>query len=110
MCCAVSLIKNLHKLLHAWRNIEFQFPSYQSIIVGDGPEYLLLQQLILDLNLSSVKLLGLRINWNIAKIFTKSDALILASYSESWGMVVNEAMAAGLPVILSDRINAAHIH
>ena len=27
---------------------------------------------------------------------------------EPWGLVVNEAMAAGLPVIVSDQVGAAH--
>jgi glycosyltransferase involved in cell wall biosynthesis len=45
-------------------------------------------------------------NISIPPWFFKSDAFILASVWESWGLVVNEAMAAGLPVLLSKKINS----
>lgn len=99
-------IKNLNGLLHAWQNVELKFSNYRLIIVGDGPEYLPLKQLAEELNLSSVQLLGPLNSRSIAKILSESDAFILPSFSESWGMVVNEAMASGLPVILSNRVNA----
>jgi glycosyltransferase involved in cell wall biosynthesis len=59
------------------------------------------------LNLSSITLLGALNPRNIAKILSESDALILPSFSEGWGMVVNEAMASGIPVISSTRVNAS---
>ena len=34
-------------------------------------------------------------------------AFVHASASEQWGLVVNEAMAAGLPVIVSERCGCA---
>ncbi len=44
----------------------------------------------------------------IAKAYAVGDCLILASdYDETWGLVVNEAMACGLPAIVSDRVGCA---
>jgi glycosyltransferase involved in cell wall biosynthesis len=41
----------------------------------------------------------------IAKAYVAADALVLPSdYGETWGLVVNEAMACGLPAIVSDRV------
>lgn len=36
-----------------------------------------------------------------------SDILVLASSSESWGLVVNEAMQCGVPALVSDRVGCA---
>ena len=46
-------------------------------------------------------------NEEIPKHLFEADAFVSPSLYESWGLVVNEAMAAGLPVILSDKFNAA---
>ncbi len=44
----------------------------------------------------------------IAATYAAADALVLPSTSgETWGLVVNEAMACGLPVIVSDQVGCA---
>ena len=41
----------------------------------------------------------------IVRAYVASDCLVLPSdYGETWGLVVNEAMACGLPAIVSDRV------
>jgi glycosyltransferase involved in cell wall biosynthesis len=40
----------------------------------------------------------------IARAYVASDALVLASASETWGLVVNEAMACGRPCLVSDMV------
>jgi len=45
---------------------------------------------------------------DLVKEYHDASALILPSSYEPWGLVVNEAMAAGLPVIVSDQVGAAH--
>lgn len=44
---------------------------------------------------------------DLAVAYGIADCLVLPSSSETWGLVVNEAMAAGLPVIVSDRVGCA---
>ncbi len=41
---------------------------------------------------------------DIPKAYVAADALVLASAGETWGLVVNEAMACGLPALVSDRV------
>jgi glycosyltransferase involved in cell wall biosynthesis len=59
------------------------------------------------LKLKTTVFLGAVNNSDLPTYFYNSVAFILSSLSESWGLVVNEAMAAGLPILLSNRINAS---
>jgi glycosyltransferase involved in cell wall biosynthesis len=43
----------------------------------------------------------------ISRAYVAADALVLPSDHETWGLVVNEALASGLPCIVSDRCGAA---
>jgi glycosyltransferase involved in cell wall biosynthesis len=43
----------------------------------------------------------------ISQAYVAADALVLPSEHETWGLVVNEALASGLPCIVSDRCGAA---
>jgi glycosyltransferase involved in cell wall biosynthesis len=99
-------IKNIENLLRAWKIVENNGIDYTLNIIGNGPLYDPLTKLASTLNLKSVKFLGAINNNDLPSHLYNADAFVLASYSESWGLVVNEAMAAGLPVLLSNKINA----
>src|SRR5205823_8781762 len=44
----------------------------------------------------------------VSRAYVAADVLVLPSdYNETWGLVVNEAMASGLPCIISDRCGCA---
>jgi len=101
-------IKNIDNLLRAWQLVERENANYQLVIVGNGSRYDDLNSLAEDLGLKRVQFAGTITNDQLPESYFKSDAFILPSLSETWGLVVNEAMAAGLPVLLSNRVNAAH--
>lgn len=58
-------------------------------------------------SLDSVIFFGFRDRNEIKKYYATSDLLVLPSGRETWGIVVNEAMCFGLPVIASDQVGAA---
>lgn len=99
-------IKNIESLLRAWKKVE-KNSDYQLKIIGNGLEETKLKELKTELNLSSVVFCNAVDNAQLTKHLHNANAFILPSFSETWGLVVNEAMAAGLPVLLSSYINAS---
>jgi len=53
-----------------------------------------------------VRFLGFVNQSRLPEVYAASDLLVLPSEYEPWGLVVNEAMVCGLPVIVSDRVGA----
>ena len=43
----------------------------------------------------------------MGRVYAAADCLVLPSDIESWGLVVNEAMATGLPAVVADRVGCA---
>ncbi len=75
--------------------------------VGDGVERPALERRARDLGLSDVVFLGFRNQSDLPALYSAADLLVLPSEFEPWGMVVNEAMCCGLPVVVSDKVGAA---
>lgn len=69
-------------------------------IVGDGPLRLALEQRIAKYNMNaSIRLLGMQNKGRVAELLDESDCFVLTSDHETFGVVVTEALAKGLPVI-----------
>lgn len=105
--CRLVPKKNMENLLKIWQFVEENNDYYKLIIIGDGPLLNNLKNLVKTLGLRRVEFMGAIPNDQLPRYLHEADAFISSSLAESWGMMVNEAMAAGLPVLLSDRINAA---
>jgi glycosyltransferase involved in cell wall biosynthesis len=100
--------KNLMRLLHAYRRYrDVQPDGWKLVIVGDGPQRKELLKVARNLNLDDVVWAGFVQVDELPVYYALSDGFILPSVSEPWGLVVNEAMACGLPVLVSDRCGAA---
>ncbi len=77
-------------------------------IAGDGPLAPDLKILAASLGIAeSVTFAGHQSQEELAKLYATSNTLILASTNEVWGLVVNEALASGLHVIVSDKCGVA---
>ena len=74
------------------------------VVVGDGPERSRLEREGKRLLGGDFLLAGFKNQSELAPYFKAADALVLPSLHETWGLVVNEAMHFGLPVIVSDRV------
>mgnify|MGYP000846376066 FL=1 len=72
------------------------------LIIGDGEEKKRLSDLARQKGIDFAITGFIEEQEELFKMYYAGDILILPSYDEPWGLVVNEAMAAGLPVIVSN--------
>jgi glycosyltransferase involved in cell wall biosynthesis len=92
-------VKGAHDLAAAVRAAGSDGPDV--LVAGDGP-------LAGDLAaVEKVRLVGFQQQQELIELLALADATIVPSRSESWGVVVNEALACGCPVIVSDAVGAA---
>jgi len=97
--------KNLSVLLRAYAEYHKHAAktAWHLVLLGDGPLRRDLCYLIADLGLSGVVVLpGFKQYHELPVYYGLAGAFVHASKSEPWGLVVNEAMASGLPVIVSN--------
>ncbi|MCP4192237.1 MAG: glycosyltransferase family 4 protein [Planctomycetaceae bacterium] len=103
--------KNLFTMLKsyaAYRNVVSPKQARDIVILGDGELRDALVEKTLALGLSEhVHYPGFKQYEDLPIFYGLADAFILPSLSEQWGLVVNEAMASGLPVLVSDRCGCA---
>ncbi len=82
--------------------------AFDLVIAGDGPQRPDIEDTIAKLGLGdAVVLAGFRQYDELPALFALAKAFVLASGFEPWGLVVNEAMASGLPVLCSTAVGAA---
>ncbi len=89
--------KNVESLLEAKKIAN---SDYYLVVVGDGPLFKNLRKKVKDENIRDVIFTGARDD--VEDIIPSCDVLILPSFSESFGLVLIEALACGKPVIGSD--------
>jgi glycosyltransferase involved in cell wall biosynthesis len=104
----LSAEKNVHRLLDAIEEYRRHAgaDAWGLLLVGSGPEGESIERRARTLR-GAVALVGFKQLGDLAQLYAAADALILPSTSEPWGLVVNEAMASGLPVLVSDRAGSA---
>jgi glycosyltransferase involved in cell wall biosynthesis len=90
----VSWEKNLHLLIQTYRKMDHA--HCHLVIVGDGPAYMEVQQ---ELQSLPVTFTGYLSGVELATAYASADVFAFPSCTETFGQVVLEAMASGLPVV-----------
>lgn len=91
--------KNLKMLVNVFNELH----HFKLNIVGSGP----LEFELKNLAHKNINFICHVKNKNISEVFLNNDVFILPSISEPWGLVVEEAIYFGLPVIVSDQVGCA---
>jgi glycosyltransferase involved in cell wall biosynthesis len=92
----LSKEKNLPRLIEVFNEL----PQFNLNIVGSGN----LENELKKIANKNIHFINHVDNKKINEIFLKNDVFILPSLSETWGLVIEEALYYGLPVIISNRV------
>lgn len=99
--------KKPEDLLEAF--IAINNPEFGLIYMGTGELHSQLENKAKQSGVQNIHFVGFKNQSEISKYLSASDLLVLPSGSgETWGLVVNEALAMGLPVITSDLVGSAY--
>ena len=103
---AASRVKGLDLLLQAFARVHVAEPEARLLVIGPPGDA---SALLGPPTPAGVSVLGSLSQAELADRFRTADCLVLPSRNESFGMVVPEALAAGLPTVVSDRVGAAEL-
>lgn len=92
-------VKNLNFLISIFNEL----PELMLDVVGFGP----LEDELKKIAASNIVFYGAVDNTKLPFLYQNADVFILASRSETWGIVVEEALNNGLPVVVSDKVGCA---
>jgi len=100
--------KNIMLILETFKEALSKDKNLKLFLVGGGEDYEKINNFIEENKLKNYVIVKkfLQVE-ELSKIYTLSDALVIVSESEPWGMVVNEAMCFGLPILSSYTIGAS---
>lgn len=97
--------KGIKTLIESYKEANKTLPNIALLIIGNGKEKNELVKIAQDIK--GVTICPDPGDDKICKFFAIADVFVLPSKEEVWGLAVNEAMAAGLPVIVSDKAGSS---
>ncbi len=94
--------KGIFDLLQAYSNLNSDLKREVGLVfAGDGPERDNLERAAVEES-GRIVFAGFAHRETLAIYYSLADAFVFPTYADAWGLVVNEAMACGLPIICSD--------
>lgn len=99
--------KGIFNLLKAFKLVKKEIQNVSLLIIGSGPIETKLKQYCRENKLADVLFMGFKQKDELIKHYAIADIFVLPSSNEVWGLVINEAMACGLPIITTNQVGAS---
>lgn len=93
--------KGLDVLLEAWSYINND--DVHLLIIGEGEEKEEYKKIIRDKDYNNVSIMNFMDKKTLFSYYKACDLFVLPTREDVWGLVINEAMACGLPIITTDK-------
>jgi 1,2-diacylglycerol 3-alpha-glucosyltransferase len=100
--------KNLPNLVRAYAEARASVADVPALVIlGDGPERAEIERAISETGqVCHVHLPGFQEYRDLPKYYALSEGFVHVATSEQWGLVINEAMSCGVPIVVSERCGA----
>ncbi len=96
------LEKGVFELLAAYKSLDDSLRHDVGLVfAGDGVCRQQLEAEAATISPGKIRFVGFAQRDQLASYYALAEMLVLPTYTDTWGLVVNEAMACGLPIILS---------
>jgi glycosyltransferase involved in cell wall biosynthesis len=107
-CGQMIARKGVDILLEAFNNLIQSGCDARLLLVGREAELPQLLKTLPEKTCQKIEYAGFQSPENLPQFFHQADLFVLPSRYDGWGVVVNQAIGAGLPVICSDGVGAGH--
>jgi len=100
--------KNVYGLLRGFARYRDEGGDWTLSLVGHGPLEEQVRLAIREMGLDDItRMTGYRPLEQLVPLYCRCGAFVLPSVTEPWGLVVNEAITCGAPILVSDRCGCA---
>jgi glycosyltransferase involved in cell wall biosynthesis len=97
-------VKGFDLAIDAWRGMPY---DNSLVLVGSGPAEPDYRRRVHELGLRNVRILDFQQTEALWRYYDAADVLVFPTRGDVWGLVVNEALARGLPVVTTERCGCA---
>lgn len=94
-------------LIAAFERLQREGVEAQLVMVGSGELEPKLRRMVEDAGIRNVSFPGFVNQSELPLVYAGCDLFVLPSENEPWGLAINEAMCAGLPIVVSEEVGCA---
>lgn len=99
--------KGIRRLLDAAAILQRKGYAFSLLLVGDGPDRRTLEEQVLAIGLKNVHFQPAQPQEKMLSVYRSADLVIFPTLHDIWGLVANEAILAGVPILCSEYAGCA---